>query len=202
MIDVAKKSIVFDIDDTIANLKEPMCAALNKFTGKNIHWKDWTDDITNDKIYNIDFKIMCDIIINQNILENLIPLEETDEVLTRVKQMGYNLLYVTARDYHPFAYDITKKWFDSWKLPYDQIYISSRSRKKIDCISDYKNIVAFIDDNIDNCKQFKNYDSCNYSIMKFESSNKLKSEEEQKLSCDFKIHNLREVVDFLEKIEN
>lgn len=196
MIDRTIKTIVFDIDDTIADLKNPMCQALNKYTGKTIHWNDWNKfNITDQDLYNISYSELCDVLINGNILQNIIPLKETREVLTEIKSRGYNLVYITARGYHPNAYNVTKQWFADWNLPCDSLYICEKGKTKPEYVKDYKDIRMFIDDRFDNCKDFRSEKSKTTVVLKNEPWNVYSHGQD---GYDYKIDNLNEVITLLE----
>ena len=60
-----------DLDDTLGDLKNPMMDALNRVTGKNIHWSSWTT-FNVPELYKISENDFMDILIDQKVIENVI----------------------------------------------------------------------------------------------------------------------------------
>lgn len=147
------KTVVFDIDDTIADLRNPMCKALNAFSKKDFHWKQWKSfDIVSKYEIRVDDFYKC--IVENNILENIKPHSDTKKILTDLNDQGYNLVIITSRSYHPDAYNLTKRWFDKYDLPYDKIHISSHEKPKTVFLERDQEVIMAVDDRIENCEDF------------------------------------------------
>jgi uncharacterized HAD superfamily protein len=146
---------VFDLDDTLCDLKDPLARILKEHTELDYHWEDWYD-FSISKMYNLTHAEFCDLIIQSNILESLEPYKESAETLTELKKRGYNIGIITSRDYHPKAYKVTKTWFDKYGLPYDDIQISSHFRGKSEYAKIYEKVIVAVDDRIENCEDFIN----------------------------------------------
>jgi 5'(3')-deoxyribonucleotidase len=149
---VSQKTIVLDLDDSIANLRDPMNLALNNYTNKNIHWNDW-HQFNIVELYNLNIQQFYECIIENKLLENLIPHSETKELLTDFKKAGYTVKIITARQYHPNAYEITKNWFTKYEIPHDHIVISEHGNKS-NFITKEENVILVIDDSIENVAEF------------------------------------------------
>lgn len=149
-----KDTIIFDLDDTLADMKTVLCDSLNEFTGLKLHWSQWNSFnlITTYKITENDF---YDIIIENKILENLKPFKNTQRVLKQLKERDYNINIITSRNYHPLAKKLTSEWFEKNSIPFDRIDISGHGLKKSLFIPNSGAVLA-VDDNIDNCIDIKN----------------------------------------------
>jgi 5'(3')-deoxyribonucleotidase len=145
-------NIAFDLDDCICRLAVPMNQALNLYTGKNIHWKDWTGHNL-ETIYNITPKEFVDILIDGKVIERANPVPRIKEILDKVREKGYNIHIITARGWHPNGMTITEQWFKDYNLPYDSINIVPLGGSKADIMDRIGNINYLIDDNENNCNE-------------------------------------------------
>ena len=84
-----RKIAVIDIDDTLADLRNPMCNSLNMVCEEKYHWEQWTGDNTVENLYDISTDQLLSAIEDDSLLENLIPPPEyrdweTDRKSTRL----------------------------------------------------------------------------------------------------------------------
>lgn len=77
------------------------------------------------------------------------------EVLTKLKEEGNTIIFITARDDNMYddSYLITKEYLDRHKIPYDKIIVNAYDKGRI-CKEE--KIDLFIDDNIKNCQSVYN----------------------------------------------
>ena len=80
-----------------------------------------------------------------------VPLQENvKEVLTKLKEEGNKIIFITARgNAYSDPYGMTKKYLDNLSIPYDKIIVNALE-KGIVCKEE--KIDLFIDDSIKNCK--------------------------------------------------
>ena len=72
------------------------------------------------------------------------------EVLTKLKEEGNSIVFITARDdMYDNPYLITKEYLDRNNIPYDKIIVNANNKGKV-CKEE--NIDLFIDDNVKNCQ--------------------------------------------------
>jgi len=150
-----KKVAIIDCDDVIMGFKKLMCEALNRHTGKTVHCEQWTtynviefyDDLALDDFYKV--------IIENELLKKGEPNENVRETILKLKEMGYHIVIITSRAYHPNAEELTKQWMEKHRIPYDDIHVSGNGIKKSSCAKIYKNIEFVIDDNLDNLIDFE-----------------------------------------------
>lgn len=149
------KTCIFDLDDTLGNLREPMQKVLDKYTKKSIPWQNWNQFNITD-LYDISLENLFDSIIDSKILSTMEPYENSLKTLTALKDAGHKIVIITSRGYHPEAYDVTKEWFERAGLPYDRIHVSSHTIRKSYYANIYDNVIMAVDDNIENCDDFLN----------------------------------------------
>lgn len=150
---MTKKTIIFDLDDTLGGLGESLCKSLNTFTGKGLSCEEWYKfDIIS--IYGMRIDDFNNVIINDKLLENMKPFAESKKLLTDLKQQGYTIKVITSRGYHPNARKITEDWLNKYEIPFDELIITEHSKKKCDYVTEEENVVLFLDDRVENCEDF------------------------------------------------
>lgn len=145
------KTVIFDIDDTIGDLKTRLQGIYRKHTGDDtISFNDWTDYHVHDR-HGISFDGLSQLFIEDKSLELMKPHEGIIEVTAILKARGYNIEFVTARGWLPGAYDVTKKWLDDNFVTYDRINIVPLFQCKEEATRHIENIILFVDDRYDHC---------------------------------------------------
>lgn len=146
------KSYAIDIDDTLINLRVPMMQALNLYTNKSIHWKDWTGNNL-ETTYGISTEEFVDILVNGRVIERAIPIPGVVEALQAIKARGDKVHLITARGWHPTGYDTTYNYCIENNIVFDTINIVPLGGSKADVMDKYDNMACLIDDNESNCKE-------------------------------------------------
>lgn len=159
-----KRNVVLDLDDCLANFRDPMCSLLNEKTLNTLHWNAWHSYNVGETFYGITEKQFCDYIIEHNILENIKPHDESKSLLSELNNRNYNIIIISSRGFHPNAEEVTKKWFIEHDIPFDEIYITKHGMKKADLVKDRKLTFA-VDDNIDNCETFVEAGNCDHVLL-------------------------------------
>lgn len=137
--------IGIDIDDTITNTIEETIKYLNMYNQKyNI----------NDDIASKSFDFFVKHIENIQINVKLKP--GVKEAFYELKQMGYEIIIITARGSEiEYQHEkITKDYFKKHNLPYDKIYFGLYNKGDVALI---ENISVFIDDRINNLDDVAQY---------------------------------------------
>jgi len=158
------KVCIFDLDDTLGNLKVPMQKVLDKYSKKSVPWQQWNCFNITD-IYGISIENLFDAIIDSDILTTMEPYDNSLKTLTALKDQGHKIVIITSRGYHPDAYNVTKEWFDRNGIPYDNIHVSSHTIKKSYYANIYDNVIMAVDDNIDNCNDFSTHSKIENTIL-------------------------------------
>ena len=125
-----KKVCLVDLDDTLGDLKNPMMEALGKHTGVDIHWSTW-EAFDVPKIHDSGYSF-----INQ------------------LKMLGYYVVIITARGWHPDAFNLTDNWVREHNLNIDELLVIDNNQSKTDVIKKFNNIAFSVDDRIRNCRDY------------------------------------------------
>jgi FMN phosphatase YigB (HAD superfamily) len=149
-----QKWIIFDVDDVVVSYRESLYQSF-KALGKDIHWSQW-NTYKHVKIYGLkDYDEFLEHMKTYRIIENS-PIEEgIFDLLHKLKEDGYSIGFLTARSWHPKAYEVTQEFIEKYKLPIDKVVIANFKGKKTDYISEFSGeIVGFLDDSIGHVEDF------------------------------------------------
>jgi len=143
-----------DIDDSLANLRDPLMHTLNEYTGKNIHWEEW-DAYNLAEIYGMTISDFYACLLESDILRNVKPLEDTINFCQYLIDNNYLVLMVTARGWHPQGTEITKQWLHDYKIPYHDLYVTKFGDSKYKAIEKYGVIDLAVDDAFKHIEDYK-----------------------------------------------
>ena len=144
-----KSYLVLDLDDTCFNLRDVLYQSLARQTGCDIHWKNW-DQYFLPNIFPCTADEMFSQWISDQVLENCTLEPQLHEVLTYAKQLGLNVVALTARGWHPDGYALTCQFIERHNLSFDEIHVIDHSITKAAYMQKhFKHITAFVDDHAD-----------------------------------------------------
>ena len=145
--------IGIDIDDTMTFIKDDLLEAAinydkslgnsgkflndNYYVGKRFEW--------NKEEYSYFMgEVRKQVVNNAKLRPGLI------EVLTKLKEMGHEIIIITARSnrYYKDSHNMTIDWLRKEQIPYDKLILPSVNKKK-DCLEEQIDI--FLDDDVNNC---------------------------------------------------
>lgn len=151
-----KETIIFDIDDTVGNLRIRLQEIYRKATGdQTIKYTDW-DDYGVKSRYGISSDELTQLFLQDNSLQLMEPHDGIIEVSAILKARGYNIEFVTARGWHPDGFAVTKKWLEDYNITYDRINIVPLFECKEQVTRHIENIKLFVDDRFDHCQSMLN----------------------------------------------
>lgn len=154
-----KGTVILDADDVLVDLKYSLCATLNKYTGKDISCEEWGSFNITEIYDNLHIQEFYDLITENHLLRNADPIDNARSTLIKIRELGYRIVIISARAYHPDAHAVTVDWFKRKEIPFDAVHISGGGIRKSYYANIYDDIVASADDNLDNCIDFK--EKCN-----------------------------------------
>lgn len=149
-----KPVAIIDIDDTVGDMRTLMCDALNHFTGKDIHWTEWSRFRVED-FYKISFNEFFDVLTEYKVIENMLPHVNSTLLVDRLKDAGYHICFLTARSWHPNGRDITKEWLNVHGFHVDELMLCNVGESKSDILnSKFANIEFAVDDSVSHCREY------------------------------------------------
>lgn len=138
---------IFDLDDVLANLRDPIQAALTKSFGKDIHHRDW-DRYDLADIYNVPLGEIIDAFLEHEILDHAVPEAGAQEAMAAARAAGHRVAVLTARGWHPNGTVLTRQWLGDHGLLPDELHVVELHRRKEDELHRYGRVAWMIDDNL------------------------------------------------------
>lgn len=177
--------IGIDIDDTITNSWESLIPLYRKIFGIKIdentepYYGSVKDKMTLDEFLEMGRKY-------QDKMAEAPLKEDAYEILTKLKQEGHTIIFITARGKsYTNAYKSTKKYLDKHHIPYDKLIVDTFDKSKA---CQEENIDLFIDDAKKHCEEVL---SCGIDAIMMETSYNKKYKE-------FKhVKNWKEVYEYI-----
>ena len=165
-------NIGIDLDDTICNTYEVFLPYFKKFMEEELKreyqfdLEDKTDyyklqkrfGLTDDEDFTFWEKYF------PTIVKEVVPKDNSVEVIKKLKEDGNNIFLITAR-YAVEGFDIrgiTEKWLNEKGIVYDKLIINSHNKLEI---ANEEKIDIFIDDSVRNCSMLidGNIKTCMYT---------------------------------------
>lgn len=145
------KPFAIDIDDVLAKFADAMwrCLCARYDNVKPVAQWDtflWAD------INGVSYEDFISHIISDNLLTDCLPIPGAVRAMQNIQRAGHPIVLITARGYHPEAYELTKAWLVRHEIPFDDLIIVPSGKTKAEAaIGKYPKGFAFmIDDNADN----------------------------------------------------
>lgn len=151
------KYCAIDIDDVLGSLSAVLNPALNQAFNRNIPVESWLS-FCMFPLYDITIEQFFDVIINQNLLNKMLPYPDTRRALQRLRDEGYKVVLITSRGYHPDALELTLAWLKAHDLPFHDLIvkpegITKAQAAKIKYPDGFVFIVDDFDSNLDHMKE-------------------------------------------------
>jgi 5'(3')-deoxyribonucleotidase len=149
-----KPVIVFDLDDTLIDLKTELYTALHTDFGKDRvpHWSLW-DTHNVENIVGIGVKEFIKCSVKHEIYLTAKPNIFAKPMLKDLSARGYHVVILTARGgFVPKAFEKTEKYLADHDLVCDELIISNIGENKMDSLTKFDNIKCTVDDSAKNCK--------------------------------------------------
>lgn len=138
---------IFDLDDTLLDLKSMIVESLNRRTGKSLTVDQFDNNA--EYYYGVTTDQFLQIAEEDMMLQKALPHEGIHELFQTLREQNTRIVIVTARNWHPHARQITKDWFHSLKLEVDEIIIVGLQQSKSHVVSHFDNVRFAIDDRPD-----------------------------------------------------
>lgn len=143
--------IIIDMDEVVADTLPPIVDHLNVLCNTSVCSTEITNyDFTN--FFDITQDILHGVFVDNNIIENVVPLEDAIEALHRIRKLGYKIHIVTARGWHKDGVHITMDWLDTHGGIYDSVTVmDGRFQSKSEAYQKVSDRFAYIvDDGLHN----------------------------------------------------
>lgn len=152
-----KPIALFDLDDTLLNVKEVMYTSLRKELGPDRvpHWSLWTE-FNLEQVLNITIDELIEISIRYETFRIARPHLFSSYILKDLKARGWHIIILTARGgFVPNAYEETREYLELNDLIYDELIVSNVGENKMDSLAHHDHMTFTIDDQVKNCNMFR-----------------------------------------------
>lgn len=138
-------TVVFDCDDVLVNLRDPMAEMLNQLTGLGLDWRDWRD-YNLMSAYGIGLDLFLQAMVESRVLERaeLDPLARP--TFSRLREAGYRIEVWTARKWYPDAQAVTLGQLKSLGVAADEVRLFGLDESKAEAAISREDVVGFVDD--------------------------------------------------------
>lgn len=136
-----------DIDGVTSDSYTVWLGELNRYYSKNI---EVLEDYNLHLVYNVSWDDMNNFFVEN--VERLFmlppPMKGAKQGIETLLAKGHEVIYVTARS--PEEKDVTVRWMDKYKIPYEHI-IFSGMKSKVDLVKEWQ-LELFIEDYVGNAE--------------------------------------------------
>lgn len=147
---------VFDLDDTLINLKEELWKTLHREFGKPRipHWSLW-DKPHIEEIVGLTIDELIFFANDHKIFRRIPPHLFSGALLADLKERGYYIIIITSRKgFIADAFIETRNYLRENRLPYDELIVSPVGENKMKYLAHHDKIHFAIDDQERNCVDF------------------------------------------------
>lgn len=154
MTDTTKAiSIVLDLDDVLANLRECLYQTFRRATGIDRPWRDWPHyDL--GRHFNLDKTALEALLLREQVLRRCEPEPEAAATTEELRACGYHVAIVTARGWCADARTVTADWLRRHGVAYDSLHIVPLGGDKMDAITDLAEVRLAVDDHPHNIRRY------------------------------------------------
>ena len=137
--------VAFALDDVLANLREPLMCALNRRTGLDWHWHDWTEYKLCER-YRATVEDVQRWLVDDAVLEQALPEPHAVECVAAARDAGYRVAVVTARAWHPRGEALTRDWLRTHGLRVDALHLVPIFTEKASTLRALGTVRHYVDD--------------------------------------------------------
>ena len=143
-----KPVVGFDMDGVIAHNQDIVAARMSEILGIDVNWRMWSDYAYFLK-YGMTYDDFLQVFIDSRALQLATPDKGTADSIQQLRKDGYEVAIITARGFHPEGEEITKTWLGEQAIPVDHVVVVHPTQTKVEAISSFPGMVAYIDDHAD-----------------------------------------------------
>lgn len=146
-------TIVLDLDDVLANLRESLYRVLAANTGIDRHWRDWPHyDLCQH--FAIEKPELEALLVREQALEACEPEPDAAAATAALAAFGFELTIITARAWHPCAEVLTRDWLARHDIRYHDLRVVALGGNKLDALPEGEVLLA-VDDHPSNIRRYQ-----------------------------------------------
>lgn len=142
------RSVVgFDMDGVVAHNHHILEAALQKASGRDIRWQEWSAyDYFRD--YGLTIEAFLELCIESRSLEDARPEPGISEAFANLRAAAHEIAVITARSFHPEGEAVTLRWLAQQNAEPDHMVLVHPSETKVEALARFPEMVAYVDDHV------------------------------------------------------
>lgn len=146
-------TIILDLDDVLANLRESLYLTLQRATGIDHHWSRWGHyDLTQH--YAMEKDALHDILRLERALESCQPEPNAAAATRQLAELGFEIAIITARGWHKGAAELTRTWLQQHRIHYDHLTVVALGGNKLEALTPFPEIAFAVDDHPNNIRRY------------------------------------------------
>jgi uncharacterized HAD superfamily protein len=146
-------TIILDLDDVLANLRESLYQTMHRATGIDHHWSQWDHyDLTQH--YGMEKTALHDLLRLERALELCQPEPDAAEVTRQLAELGFDIAIVTARGWHHEAFELTRIWLRQHRIHHDHLAVVALGGNKLEALTPFREIAFAVDDHPNNIRRY------------------------------------------------
>lgn len=146
-------TVILDLDDTVANMRYPLQRIMNEHTGLDLHWQNWKS-LTAEDVYGVSSEEFFDIAIRESLVTRMLPHDDSEDFLWRLRDAGVTINFLTARSWLPDAQEVTEEWLKYHELQFDNVIVCNVEDNKYDYIQGMEKVLFVVDDSVRHCNGY------------------------------------------------
>lgn len=153
MVKVAM-TIILDLDDVLANLRESLCQTLGRAAGSRLHWRDWRHYDLRQHYPTVADRLEP-LLIAARTLELCQPEPGAAAATQALDRLGFTVLIITARGWHPQGEALTRAWLNEHGIHYDELAVVPLGTNKLAALSPMHVVALAVDDHPSHVMQYR-----------------------------------------------
>ena len=147
-------TIILDLDDVLANLRESLCQTLAQAASSRLHWRDWRHYDLRQHYPTVADRLEP-LLIAARTLEICQPEPGAAAATQALGRLGFNVLIITARGWHPRGETLTRDWLNDHKIHHDELAVVPLGSNKLEALSPTHKVALAVDDHPSHVAQYR-----------------------------------------------
>ncbi len=169
-----KKIALFDLDDTLLDIKEVMYQSLREEYGseRTPHWSTWTD-FKLEGMMGISFEELIEVSNKHKTFIRAKPHLFAPFILKDLRERGWHVIILTARGgFVPDAYGVTEEYLELNGMEYDELIVTKLFENKMDSLVHHEHMTFSVDDQVNNCHKFRDSGKFEHVFLQAQTHNR------------------------------
>lgn len=147
-------TVVLDLDDVVANLRDSLYQILSAASGRAYHWQQWQHYDLARHYPELADRLEA-LLVAERALERCLPEAGAAAATLALQQAGWQVAIVTARGWHPQAYAVTEAWLQQHAIVYQQLRVVPLGGDKRSVLAELGEVRLAVDDHPTHIERYR-----------------------------------------------